>query len=140
MSGLEICCIVGGACWCCCWLFGRCKHSGRKASKGWEPATYDEFHDVPRLCRILLGVYEDDVEKPVYADKLDVKCIIKHAKYEDTDGNCPPYIIYVDHEAKDICLAVRGLNTSKLADYRIIMDNRKGKQVHRRTSKVSLFL
>lgn len=129
MSGIELICILGGSCWCCCWLFGRCRHSGRKASKGWEVATYEEFRDVPRVCRILLAVYEDDVENPQYTGRLDVENVLKHAKYKDTDGHCPPYIIYVDHEAEDICLAVRGLNMANLADYRILMDNKKGQQV-----------
>ncbi|CAI5471544.1 unnamed protein product [Closterium sp. Yama58-4] len=116
---------MGGCMW---WLCRRCLHSGTTASKDWPPATYDEFKDVPRICRILLSVYEEDITNPVYNDRLIVKDVARLAGYKDTQGKCPPYVIYVDHAARDICLAVRGLNMANFADYRVLMDNRMGKQ------------
>jgi len=41
----------------------------------------------------------------------------------------PPYIIYVDKEAKDICLAIRGLNMINLPDYKVLMDHKRGAKV-----------
>ncbi|CAI7894564.1 unnamed protein product [Closterium sp. NIES-54] len=127
MVPLLICllCLMGGCMW---WLFRRCLHSGSTASKDWPPATYDEFKDVPRICRILLSVYEEDINNPVYNDRLVIKDVVRLAGYKDTQGRCPPYVIYVDHAARDICLAVRGLNMGNFADYRVLMDNRIGKQ------------
>ncbi|GJP43911.1 hypothetical protein CLOM_g3313 [Closterium sp. NIES-68] len=118
-------CLTGGCLW---WLFRRCIHSGATASKDWPPATYDEFKDVPRVCRILLSVYEEDINNPVYNDRLEIKDVARLAGYKETEGKCPPYVIYVDHAAKDICLAVRGLNMGNFADYKVLMDNRIGKQ------------
>ncbi|CAI5536046.1 unnamed protein product [Closterium sp. Naga37s-1] len=127
MVPLLIClvCLMGGCVW---WLFRRCLHSGSTASKDWPPATYDEFKDVPRICRILLSVYEEDINNPVYNDRLEIQDVVRLAGYKDTQGRCPPYVIYVDHAARDICLAVRGLNMANFADYRVLMDNRIGKQ------------
>ncbi|CAI5491708.1 unnamed protein product [Closterium sp. Naga37s-1] len=127
MVPLLIClvCLMGGCMW---WLCRRCLHSGSTASKDWPPATYDEFKDVPRICRILLSVYEEDINNPVYNDRLEINDVVRLAGYKDTQGRCPPYVIYVDHAARDICLAVRGLNMANFADYRVLMDNRIGKQ------------
>ncbi|CAI5987969.1 unnamed protein product, partial [Closterium sp. NIES-65] len=127
MVPLLIClvCLMGGCMW---WLCRRCLHSGSTASKDWPPATYDEFKDVPRICRILLSVYEEDINSPVYNDRLEINDVVRLAGYKDTQGRCPPYVIYVDHAARDICLAVRGLNMANFADYRVLMDNRIGKQ------------
>ncbi|GJP29439.1 hypothetical protein CLOM_g16701 [Closterium sp. NIES-68] len=64
--------------------------------------------------------------EPHFKGLIDENCVVRRAGYEDTKGRCPPYIIYVDHDARDICLAVRGLNPSQIADYEVLLDNKKG--------------
>ena len=51
--------------------------------------------------------------------------------YAETGGNCPPYLIYVDHEAKDVALVIRGLNLGSRDDFQLLAD--KGHQVHKIT-------
>lgn len=120
------------ACWCTtCIVWGcrRCWKSGRTASLEWDIATVEEFQDVPRICRIVLAVYERDLANPIYADRLKMDQVVKFATYKDTAGMSPPYIIYIDHEARDICLAIRGLNMINLPDYKVLMDHKRGAQV-----------
>lgn len=44
-------------------------------------------------------------------------------------GNAPPYLIYLDHEHHEIVVAIRGLNLVKESDYKVLMDNKLGKQM-----------
>ncbi|KAH7295295.1 hypothetical protein KP509_27G041700 [Ceratopteris richardii] len=84
------------------------------------------------MCRIVLAVYEDDLENPKWPPeggyRMSISCVIKRAVYTDTEGRVPPYLIYVDHNAKDIVLAIRGLNLAKEKDYRTLFDNKPGKE------------
>lgn len=102
---------------------------GSMASEDWPEATYGELKDVPRVCRLILGVYEEDVTKPLYADRLVEEQVIKKSTYDKNDGRCPPYLIYVDHEAKDVALAIRGLHLGQKPDYELLLDNKKGQQM-----------
>ena len=43
---------------------------GSMSSEDWPSARAAEFEDVPRVCRLILGVYEDDISRPEYADRL----------------------------------------------------------------------
>lgn len=44
-------------------------------------------------------------------------------------GNAPPYLIYLDHDNHEIVVAIRGLNLVKESDYKVLMDNKLGKQM-----------
>ncbi|MCO5575861.1 hypothetical protein L7F22_029666 [Adiantum nelumboides] len=110
----------------------RCCHAGYSDSKDWSPASYDDFEPVPRMCRIVLAVYEDDLSQPKWAPeggyRMDIDSVLKRAVYKDTQGEVAPYLIYVDHDAQDIVLAIRGLNLGKKKDYEALLNNKPGKE------------
>lgn len=110
----------------------RCCHAGYSDSKDWSPASYEEFEPIPRMCKIVLAVYEDDLSKPKWAPEggygMDIDCVLKRAVYKDTQGQVAPYLIYVDHDAQDIVLAIRGLNLGKKKDYEALLNNKPGKE------------
>ncbi|CAI6006029.1 unnamed protein product [Closterium sp. NIES-65] len=66
--------------------------------------------------------------EPYFRGLINEDFVVRRANYEDTKGRCPPYMIYVDHEARDICLAVRGLKSSQIKDYEILLDQKKGSE------------
>ncbi|CAI5471734.1 unnamed protein product [Closterium sp. Yama58-4] len=66
--------------------------------------------------------------EPYFRGLINEDFVVRRANYEDTKGRCPPYMIYVDHAARDICLAVRGLKSSQIADYEILLDQKKGSE------------
>lgn len=103
-------------------------HVGSDDSASWASATKDEFEPVPRICSRILSVYKTDTENPQSSLSLDPKCLIKRVTYEQTLGRAPPYIIYLDHEHKEIVLAIRGLNLIKESDYKMLLDNKLGMQ------------
>ncbi|KAK1290102.1 hypothetical protein QJS10_CPB18g01581 [Acorus calamus] len=117
---------------CARWAWKRCLYTAGHDSENWGLATVAEFEPVPRLCRIILAVYEDDLEHPLWAPPggygIDPSSVICRKTYEDTQGRAPPYIIYVDHEHCDIVLAIRGLNMAKESDYAVLLDNSLGKR------------
>ncbi|KAF8017174.1 hypothetical protein BT93_H2382 [Corymbia citriodora subsp. variegata] len=114
------------------WLWKRCTYVGSDDSATWPPATPDEFEPVPRICRLILAVYEPDLRHPKFPPsggyRLNPDWLVKRVTYEQTLGQAPPYIIYVDHEHREIVLAVRGLNLAKESDYQLLLDNRLGMQ------------
>ncbi|XP_021770987.1 uncharacterized protein LOC110735137 [Chenopodium quinoa] len=130
---------------CCCgvecvviigfsrWLWKRCTYVGSNDSATWPSATPDEFEPVPRLCRVILAVYEPDIRNPQFAPpggyRLNPDWLIKRVTYEQTEGRAPPYIIYADHQHREILLAIRGLNLIKESDYKLLLDNRLGMQM-----------
>ncbi|OAY57177.1 uncharacterized protein LOC110609889 [Manihot esculenta] len=122
--GVECVVVLG----CMRWAWKRCTYVGSDDSASWTSATKDEFEPVPRICSIILSVYETDTEHPQFSSPLDAKCLIKRVTYEQTLGRAPPYIIYVDHEHREIVLAIRGLNLIKESDYKLLLDNRLGMQ------------
>ncbi|CAI7795960.1 unnamed protein product [Closterium sp. NIES-54] len=67
--------------------------------------------------------------EPYFRGLINEDFVVRRANYEDTKGRCPPYMVYVDHEARDICLVVRGLKSSQIADYEILLDQKKGAEV-----------
>ncbi|KAJ6764370.1 ALPHA/BETA-HYDROLASES SUPERFAMILY PROTEIN [Salix koriyanagi] len=117
---------------CARWAWKRCLHTAGHDSETWGLATAEEFEPVPRLCRYILAVYEDDLRHPLweppggYGMKPDG--LILKRTYEDTHGTAPPYILYLDHDHADIVIAVRGLNLAKESDYAVLMDNKLGKR------------
>lgn len=120
-------------CGCTRWLWRRCIHVGSDDSDTWPLATADEFEPVPRLCRLILAVYETDLHKPQLAPKggyrLNPDWVVQRVTYEQTHGHAPPYLIYADHEHREIVLAIRGLNLVKESDYKLLLDNKLGMQM-----------
>lgn len=118
---------------CLRWGWKRCTYIGSYDSTTWPIATAEEFEPVPRICRIILAVYEPDLRNPKYAPpggyRLNPDCVIKRVTYEQTQGNAPPYIIYLDHDHSEIVLAIRGLNLVKESDYEMLLNNRLGMQM-----------
>ncbi|MCL7051482.1 hypothetical protein MKW94_002593 [Papaver nudicaule] len=117
---------------CARWGYKRCLHTAGHESENWGTATVEEFAPVPRLCRLILSVYEDDIRNPVWAPPegygINPDWLILRKTYKDTRGGAPPYIIYVDHDNVDIVLAIRGLNLAKESDYACLLDNKLGQR------------
>ncbi|XP_028055289.1 uncharacterized protein LOC114259469 [Camellia sinensis] len=115
------------------WGWKRCTYIGSYDSATWPPATAEEFEAVPRICRVTLAVYEGDLRHPQFPPaggyRLNPDCVIKRLTYEQTHGNAPPYIIYLDHDHREIVLAIRGLNLIKESDYKLLLDNKLGMQM-----------
>lgn len=118
---------------CARWAWKRCVHTGSQDSERWGLAALEEFEPVPRMCRLVLAVYEEDLSKPQWAPpggyRIDINCVEKKADYNYTQGRAPPYLIYVDHDAHDIVLAIRGLNLGRESDYAVLLDNRPGQEL-----------
>ncbi|KAJ7568121.1 hypothetical protein O6H91_01G019300 [Diphasiastrum complanatum] len=118
---------------CARWVWVRCTYTGADDSKTWPLADVEDFKPVPRMCQLILAVYEEDLAKPEWAPPAGYHILTQHVlkkvDYEDTRGIVPPYIIYADHEHKDIVLAIRGLNLVKESDYALLWDNKLGKQM-----------
>ncbi|WOG91352.1 hypothetical protein DCAR_0310601 [Daucus carota subsp. sativus] len=117
---------------CARWAWKRCLHTAGHDSQTWGLATAQEFEPVPRLCRYILAVYEDDLRNPVWEPPggygIDPDQLIRKRTYDDTRGRAPPYILYLDHEHDDIVVAIRGLNLAKESDYAVLLDNKLGRR------------
>uniref|UniRef100_A0A7C9AJR6 Triacylglycerol lipase n=1 Tax=Opuntia streptacantha TaxID=393608 RepID=A0A7C9AJR6_OPUST len=115
---------------CARWAWKRCIYTAGHESETWGIATVEEFQPVPRLCRYILAVYEDDLRNPVWAPPggygMNPDWVVLRKDYDDTQGRVTPYLIYLDHENADIVLAVRGLNMDRESDRAILFDNRLG--------------
>ncbi|KAK3039316.1 LOW QUALITY PROTEIN: hypothetical protein RJ639_028716 [Escallonia herrerae] len=116
------------------WGWKRCTYVGSDDSATWASATADEFAPVPRVCRLILAVYEEDLRNPQFPPahggyRLNPDWVVKRVTYEQTSGHAPPYLIYVDHEHREIVLAIRGLNLVKESDYKLLLDNALGMQM-----------
>ncbi|XP_062199098.1 uncharacterized protein LOC133901676 [Phragmites australis] len=117
---------------CARWAWKRCLHSGEVDSATWGLASAADFEPVPRMCRLIMANYEDDLASPLFAPPggygLDPACVLRRTTYADTRGRVTPYLIYLDHHHADIVLALRGLNLIKESDYALLLDNRLGKR------------
>ncbi|KAF7130620.1 hypothetical protein RHSIM_Rhsim10G0177400 [Rhododendron simsii] len=126
--GVECVVVLG----CLRWAWKRCTYIGSYDSATWTDATAEEFEPVPRVCRVILAVYEDDLSNPKYPPaggyKMNADWVIKRVTYEQTQGHAPPYLIYADHDNREIVLAIRGLNLVKDSDYKLLLNNRLGMQ------------
>ncbi|KAJ6421108.1 hypothetical protein OIU84_028481 [Salix udensis] len=127
--GVECVVIIGFA----RWVWKRCAHISGNDSANWTLVAPGEFEPIPRMCRLVLAVYETDLHNPQFSPqhgyRLNPDWVIKRVTYEQTQGRAPPYLIYTDHEHKEIVLAVRGLNLYKESDYKTLLDNRLGMQM-----------
>lgn len=115
------------------WAWKRCTYIGANDSANWTLATPEEFEPIPRMSRLVLAVYESDLDNPQFIPqhgyRINRDWVIKRVTYEQTQGRAPPYIIYIDHDHKEIVLAIRGLNLYKESDYKTLLDNRLGMQM-----------
>ncbi|GFY94109.1 alpha/beta-Hydrolases superfamily protein [Actinidia rufa] len=127
--GVECVVVLG----CVRWAWKRCTYVGSYDSATWPPATPEEFEPIPRICRIILAVYEEDLRNPQFPPaggyRLNPDWVVKRVTYTQTQGHAPPYLIYADHEHREIVLAIRGLNLAKESDYKLLLDNRLGMQM-----------
>ncbi|KAF4353598.1 hypothetical protein F8388_017773 [Cannabis sativa] len=117
---------------CARWAWKRCLHTAGHDSENWGIATAEEFEPVPRMCCYILAVYEDDLRHPLWEPPegygINPDWLEHKKSYEDTDGQAPPYILYLDHDHEDIVLAFRGLNLAKESDYAVLLDNKLGQR------------
>ncbi|TYI09110.1 hypothetical protein ES332_A09G048800v1 [Gossypium tomentosum] len=117
---------------CARWAWKRCLHTAGHDSETWGLATAEEFEPVPRLCRYILAVYEEDLRHPLFEPPggygINPDWLILRKTYDNTQGHAPPYILYLDHDHADIVLAIRGLNLAKESDYQVLLDNKLGKK------------
>nr|CAN80451.1 hypothetical protein VITISV_029872 [Vitis vinifera] len=127
--GVECVLLVG----CSRWAWKRCTYIGSDDSSSWPLATPEEFEPIPRVCRLILAVYESDLNHPQYSPpggyRVKPEWVVKRVTYEQTQGHAPPYLIYADHDNHEIVLAIRGLNLVKESDYKLLLDNRLGMQM-----------
>ncbi|VFQ88120.1 unnamed protein product [Cuscuta campestris] len=127
--GVECVFVLG----CFRWAWKRCTYTGNDDSAAWPDATREEFDPVPRVCRIILAVYEEDLRKPKFPPpggyRLNPDWVIKRVTYQETLGNAPPYLIYLDRDHGEIVLAIRGLNLARESDYKVLLNNSLGKQM-----------
>ncbi|KAB1208095.1 hypothetical protein CJ030_MR7G013048 [Morella rubra] len=118
---------------CTRWAWKRCTHVGSDDSATWPLATPDEFEHVPRICSVILAVYESDLSNPQFQppgeNRVNPDRVVKRVTYDQTQGRAPPYLIYCDHDRREIVLAIRGLNLVKESDYQLLLDNRLGMQM-----------
>ncbi|KAJ7531265.1 hypothetical protein O6H91_14G038300 [Diphasiastrum complanatum] len=118
---------------CARWVCLHCLYTGANDSKTWSLAHIEDFEPVPLMCQLVLAVYEEDLANPEWAPPGGYHIlgnnVVKKVDYEDTCGIVPPYIIYADHEHKDIVLAIRGLHLARESDYSTLLNNKLGKQM-----------
>ncbi|XP_071710715.1 uncharacterized protein [Rutidosis leptorrhynchoides] len=117
---------------CARWAWKRCLHTAGHDSETWSVASAEEFEPVPRLCRYILAVYEDDLRCPLWEPPggygINPDWLIIKRTYDDTRRQAPPYLLYLDHDHADIVLAIRGLNLTNQKDYAVLLDNRLGQR------------
>ncbi|KAL1366782.1 hypothetical protein HN51_020854 [Arachis hypogaea] len=115
---------------CARWVWKKCLYTAGYESENWGLATAEEFEPVPRICRIILSVYEEDLRNPQWAPPggygMNPDWVVLRKDYEDNQGCVTPYMIYLDHDHAEIILAVRGLNLAKESDYAVLLDNKLG--------------
>lgn len=124
--GMECVVVLG----CLRWAWKRCTYIGSYDSATWTTTTAEEFEPVPRVCRVILAVYEEDLRNPKFAPAggygMNPDWVVKRVTYEQTQGHAPPYMVYADHDHREIVLAIRGLNLVKDSDYKLLLNNRLG--------------
>ncbi|XP_075488268.1 uncharacterized protein LOC142527375 isoform X1 [Primulina tabacum] len=115
---------------CLRWVWKKFQYTAGHESQNWGLATATEFEPVPRLCRYILSIYEEDIKNPLWAPPegygINPVWVVSKKDYEDTLGRVSPYMIYLDHENSDIVVAIRGLNLAKECDFLLLLDNKLG--------------
>ncbi|CAA0842586.1 alpha/beta-Hydrolases superfamily protein [Striga hermonthica] len=119
---------------CARWVWKKFLYTAGRESETWGLATAAEFEPVPRLCRYILSVYENDLRQPVWAPPggygINPDWVVSKKDYSDTAGRVSPYMIYIDHENSDIILLIRGLNLGKESDFLLLLDNKLGQTTY----------
>lgn len=112
------------------WAWTKLLYAAGNESENWGIATAAEFEPVPRFCRYILAVYEEDLRNPIWAPPggygMNPDWVVLRRSYEETQGMVSPYLIYLDHDNADIVLLIRGLNLAKESDYLVLLDNKLG--------------
>nr|GMD75954.1 putative lipase/calmodulin-binding heat-shock protein [Ipomoea batatas] len=85
---------------CARWAWKKFLYTAGRESENWGLATASEFEPVPRLCRYILSVYEDDLRNPLWAPPggygVDLDWIVLRRSYEDTQGKESDYLVLLD--------------------------------------------
>ncbi|KAL6495485.1 hypothetical protein OROGR_030048 [Orobanche gracilis] len=119
---------------CLRWVWKKFLYTAGRESEDWGLATATEFEPIPRICRYILSVYEDDLRCPIWAPPggygMDPGWVVLKKDYVDTKGRVSPYMIYIDHDNADIILAIRGLNLGKESDFLLLLDNKLGQTTY----------
>ncbi|GFY90271.1 alpha/beta-Hydrolases superfamily protein [Actinidia rufa] len=115
---------------CARWVWKKILYTAGKESENWGLAGAGEFEPVPRICRYILAVYEDDLRNPLWAPPggygMNPDWVILRRNDEETQGMVSPYMIYLDQDNADIVVAIRGLNMAKESDFLVLLDNKLG--------------
>ncbi|XP_057495857.1 uncharacterized protein LOC130780860 [Actinidia eriantha] len=115
---------------CARWVWKKFLYTAGKESENWGLAGAGEFEPVPRICRYILAVYEDDLRNPLWAPPggygMNPDWVILRRNDEETQGMVSPYMIYLDQDNTDIVVAIRGLNMAKESDFLVLLDNKLG--------------
>lgn len=119
---------------CIRWVWKKFLYTAGKESENWGLATASEFEPVPRLCKYILSVYEDDLRNPIWAPPegygMNPDLVLLKKDDKDILGKVSPYMIYLDHDNADIVLAIRGLNMGKESDILLLLDNKLGQTTY----------
>ncbi|KAL0425991.1 UNVERIFIED_CONTAM: hypothetical protein Sradi_1133900 [Sesamum radiatum] len=119
---------------CIRWVWKKFLYTAGRESENWGLATATEFEPIPRLCRYILSVYEDDLTNPIWAPPggygMNPQWVLLKKDYVDTQGKVSPYMIYLDHDNADIVVAIRGLNLGKESDFLLLLDNKLGQTTY----------
>lgn len=115
---------------CARWVWKKFRYTAGRESENWGIAAASEFEPVPRICRYILSIYEDDIRNPIWAPPggygVDPDWVIVKRNHEDTRGRVTPYMVYLDHQNGEIVVAIRGLNLAKESDYFVLLDDKLG--------------
>ncbi|KAL3349061.1 hypothetical protein AABB24_022280 [Solanum stoloniferum] len=115
---------------CVRWVWKKFLYTAGRESENWGLAIASEFEPVPRFCRYIMAVYEDDIRNRISTPPggygIDPDWVIVKKSHEDTQGKVSPYLIYVDHQNTDIVVAIRGLNMAKDSDFLVLLDDKLG--------------
>ncbi|KAL0397903.1 UNVERIFIED_CONTAM: hypothetical protein Scaly_0238700 [Sesamum calycinum] len=85
---------------CIRWVWKKFLYTAGRESENWGLATATEFEPIPRLCRYILSVYEDDLTNPIWA---------------------PP---------GGYGMNPQGLNLGKESDFLLLLDNKLGQTTY----------
>lgn len=115
---------------CARWAWKKFLYAAGNESENWGLASAEEFEPVPRICRYILAVYEEDLRNPIWAPPggygMNPDWVVLRRNDEETQGRVSPYMIYLDHDNADILLAIRGLNMAKESDFAVLLDDKLG--------------
>nr|GMC64208.1 Lipase, class 3 [Ipomoea batatas] len=94
------------------WGWKRCTYVGSDGNATWTIATREEFDPLPRVCRTILAVYEDDLRNPAFAPtcsyRLNPDWGLKHAHlYDDGSQGWSPEMVK-KHALSSLLLVLTG--------------------------------